>query len=134
MKEIKERRGYRIKSFVLILVLSFSADFPHVRGGVDPWHHRGLLHRPLELLQPRIRRYLLLRKVLISLFPLFPPFLSFPICILSTVSFCRNGNIADPQYHKSGDLVNRVGYDIEVQYPLIVKSILAGLLTIADYQ
>jgi hypothetical protein len=41
--------------------------------------------------------------------------------------------IADPQYHQSGDLVNRPGYDIQTQYPLIVKSMLAGLMTIAEY-
>jgi len=50
----------------------------------------------------------------------------------ATSFYERNGNIADPQYHKSGDLVNRVGYDIDVQYPLIVKSVLAGVLTLAE--
>jgi hypothetical protein len=49
----------------------------------------------------------------------------------ATSYFERNGNIADPQYHKSGDLVERTGYDITGQYPLIVKSIFAGVLTIA---
>jgi hypothetical protein len=48
--------------------------------------------------------------------------------------FERNGPIADPQYHKAGDLVNREGYDIELQYPLIVKAVYASLLTIAEYQ
>lgn len=52
----------------------------------------------------------------------------------ATSFFERNGAIADPMYHKSGDLVNREGYDIAVQYPLIVQSVFAGLLTIALYQ
>jgi len=51
----------------------------------------------------------------------------------ATSYYERNGAIVDPQYHKSGDLVNRVGYDIDLQYPLIVKSIFAGLLTVAQY-
>lgn len=45
----------------------------------------------------------------------------------------RIGSIKDPEYHKSGDLVERKGYDINGQYPLIVKSMYAGLLTIAQY-
>jgi len=52
----------------------------------------------------------------------------------ATSYFERNGNIADPQYHKSGDLVNRAGYDIELQYPLITKAVFAGLLTLAQSQ
>jgi len=52
----------------------------------------------------------------------------------ATSYYERNGNIADPQYHQSGDLVNRPGYDISLQYPLIVQSMFAGLLTIAQYQ
>jgi Zn-dependent M28 family amino/carboxypeptidase len=52
----------------------------------------------------------------------------------ATSFFERNGAIADPQYHKSGDLVNRAGYDITLQYPLIVQAVYASLLTIAQYQ
>eukprot|EP00026_Physarum_polycephalum_P008803 Phypoly_transcript_08904.p1 GENE.Phypoly_transcript_08904~~Phypoly_transcript_08904.p1 ORF type:complete len:438 (+),score=66.02 Phypoly_transcript_08904:126-1439(+) len=52
----------------------------------------------------------------------------------ATSYFERNGPIADPQYHKSGDLVNRPGYDLDLQYPLIVKSMFAGLLTVAQLQ
>jgi hypothetical protein len=52
----------------------------------------------------------------------------------ATSYFERNGNIADPQYHKSGDLVNREGYDITLQYPLIVRAVFAGLLTVAQLQ
>jgi len=44
------------------------------------------------------------------------------------------GYTVDPQYHQEGDLVNRVGYDIKEQYPQIVQAMLAGLLTIAEYQ
>jgi hypothetical protein len=51
----------------------------------------------------------------------------------ATSFYERNGNIVDPQYHKSGDLVNREGYDINLQYPLIVKAIFASVLTIAQY-
>jgi hypothetical protein len=51
-----------------------------------------------------------------------------------SISFCeRGGYTIDPQYHQIGDLVNRQGYDIAEQYPLIVKSMFAGLLTIAEY-
>lgn len=52
----------------------------------------------------------------------------------ATSYFERNGAIADPQYHKSGDLVNRAGYDIELQYPLIVRALFAGLLQVAQLQ
>jgi len=51
----------------------------------------------------------------------------------ATSYYERNGNIADPMYHQSGDLVNRAGYDINLQYPLIVQSMFAGLLTLAQY-
>jgi len=52
-----------------------------------------------------------------------------------SASYCeKNGYTIDPQYHQVGDLVNRVGYDISGQYLLIVQSMLAGLLTIAEYQ
>jgi len=52
----------------------------------------------------------------------------------ATSFYERNGNIVDPEYHKSGDLVNRPGYDIDGQYPLIVQAIFAGLLTLANLQ
>lgn len=35
--------------------------------------------------------------------------------------FERNGNIADPMYHNSGDLSDRPGYDFE-QIKLIMKA------------
>lgn len=50
----------------------------------------------------------------------------------ATGFFERNGPIADPMYHNSGDLVARTGYDIEVQHPLITKAVLATLATVAE--
>jgi len=50
----------------------------------------------------------------------------------ATGFFERNGPIADPMYHNAGDLVNRVGYDLGVQYPLIAKGVLATLATVAE--
>jgi len=52
----------------------------------------------------------------------------------ATGFFERNGAIADPQYHKSEDLVARTGYDLELQYPLLTKAILATVATVAGVQ
>jgi len=50
----------------------------------------------------------------------------------ATAFFERNGRIADPMYHESGDLVNRVGYDVDGQYPMITQAVLATLATVAE--
>ncbi|WWC62168.1 uncharacterized protein I303_104761 [Kwoniella dejecticola CBS 10117] len=50
----------------------------------------------------------------------------------ATQVFERNGWIADPYYHNSGDLSQRDGYDFE-QVVSIAKVTLAGLLTVAGY-
>lgn len=49
----------------------------------------------------------------------------------ATGFFERNGAIADPQYHKSEDLVARTGYDIGGQYVQLTKAILATVATVA---
>ncbi|OCF38330.1 aminopeptidase [Kwoniella heveanensis CBS 569] len=50
----------------------------------------------------------------------------------ATAAFERNGWIADPFYHNSGDLSQREGYDFE-QVVSIAKVTLASLLTVAGY-
>ncbi|KAK6910093.1 aminopeptidase [Kwoniella mangroviensis CBS 8886] len=50
----------------------------------------------------------------------------------ATQVFERNGWIADPYYHNSGDLSQRDNYDFE-QVVSIAKVTLAGLLTVAGY-
>jgi len=49
----------------------------------------------------------------------------------ATGFFERNGPIADPQYHKSEDLVARTGYDIEGEYTALTRATLATLATVA---
>jgi len=49
----------------------------------------------------------------------------------ATGFFERNGPIADPQYHRSEDLVARTGYDVDLQYPLLTKAVLATVATVA---
>jgi len=49
----------------------------------------------------------------------------------ATGFFERNGPIADPQYHRSEDLVDRVGYDIPEQYTRLTQAVLATLATVA---
>jgi len=51
--------------------------------------------------------------------------------IPATGFFERNGAIADNQYHRSEDLVARSGYDIEGQYQLLTKAVLASVATLA---
>lgn len=50
----------------------------------------------------------------------------------ATGFFERNGAIADPQYHRSEDLVIRTGYDISGQYLQLTKAVLATVATVAD--
>lgn len=49
----------------------------------------------------------------------------------ATGFFERNGGIADVQYHKSADLVERVNFDIEGQYTQLTKAILASVAILA---
>ncbi|WWD17288.1 hypothetical protein CI109_101728 [Kwoniella shandongensis] len=51
----------------------------------------------------------------------------------ATQVFERNGWIADPFYHNSGDLTQREGYDFE-QIVSIAKVTMAALLTVAGYK
>ncbi|WRT66385.1 uncharacterized protein IL334_003340 [Kwoniella shivajii] len=51
----------------------------------------------------------------------------------ATQVFERNGWIADPFYHNSGDLSQRDGYDFE-QIVAIAKVTLSGLLSVAGYR
>lgn len=50
----------------------------------------------------------------------------------ATQIFERCGSIADPQYHKSGDVVERSGYDVEGQFVYNVRANFAAALTIAE--
>ncbi|PWY99678.1 Zn-dependent exopeptidase, partial [Testicularia cyperi] len=50
----------------------------------------------------------------------------------ATWVFERNGPIADPMYHNSGDLTNRTGYDTE-QLAAIAKVVTATLLNVAGF-
>jgi len=45
--------------------------------------------------------------------------------------FERCGPIADDQYHQSGDLLNRAGYDVD-QLALNTQALLANLLVLAE--
>ncbi|KAF9116159.1 hypothetical protein BGX27_004499 [Mortierella sp. AM989] len=49
----------------------------------------------------------------------------------ATAFFERNGPIADPKYHNSGDLVYREGYDFE-QLSASTKAMLASVFEVAD--
>jgi hypothetical protein len=51
----------------------------------------------------------------------------------ATQVFERNGWIADPKYHNSGDLSGREGYDFE-QIVSIAKVTLASAMTVAGYK
>ncbi|CDU25240.1 related to aminopeptidase [Sporisorium scitamineum] len=51
----------------------------------------------------------------------------------ATWVFERNGPIADPMYHNSGDVTNRTGYDVD-QLASIAKVITATLLDVAGFQ
>lgn len=51
----------------------------------------------------------------------------------ATQVFERNGPIADPMYHNSGDLSDREGYDVE-QIKSIAKVTLATLFEVAGWQ
>ena len=46
--------------------------------------------------------------------------------------FERNGWIADPMYHNSGDLSSREGYDFD-QIVSIAKVTMSAVLTVAGY-
>ena len=48
----------------------------------------------------------------------------------ATFFFERCGPLSDNQYHREGDLLNRVGFDVE-QWTLITRSLFASLLTLA---
>jgi Zn-dependent M28 family amino/carboxypeptidase len=50
----------------------------------------------------------------------------------ATQVFERNGAIADPQYHREGDLVNRVGFDFE-QYTQLTRAYLAIACDLAEF-
>ncbi|RUS20131.1 Zn-dependent exopeptidase [Endogone sp. FLAS-F59071] len=50
----------------------------------------------------------------------------------STQFFERNGPIADPMYHNSGDLVYRPGYDLQ-QLAAITKAMFASILHVAGF-
>lgn len=50
----------------------------------------------------------------------------------ATQVFERNGPIADPMYHNSGDLSQREGYDFD-QVASIAKVTMATVLTVAGY-
>lgn len=49
----------------------------------------------------------------------------------ATAFFERNGPIADPKYHNSGDLVYREGYDFE-QLRASTKAMMASVFEVAD--
>ncbi|ORZ05541.1 hypothetical protein BCR41DRAFT_312194 [Lobosporangium transversale] len=49
----------------------------------------------------------------------------------ATAFFERNGPIADPKYHNSGDLVHREGYDFE-QLRASTKAMMASVFEVAD--
>ena len=49
----------------------------------------------------------------------------------ATFFFERFGPLADNQYHREGDLVDRVGFDVE-QWTYTTRSIFASLLTLAE--
>lgn len=51
----------------------------------------------------------------------------------ATWVFERNGPIADPMYHNSGDVTEREGYDVE-QLASIAKVVLATLLDVAGFE
>lgn len=51
----------------------------------------------------------------------------------ATWVFERNGPIADPMYHNSGDTTNRTGYDIN-QLASIAKVVTASLLDVAGFE
>jgi hypothetical protein len=51
----------------------------------------------------------------------------------STQVFERNGWIADPMYHNSGDLSDREGYDVE-QVASIAKATMSTVMTVAGYK
>ena len=51
----------------------------------------------------------------------------------ATWVFERNGPIADPMYHNSGDVTEREGYDVE-QLGSIAKVVLATLLDVAGFE
>ncbi|SPO28192.1 related to aminopeptidase [Ustilago trichophora] len=51
----------------------------------------------------------------------------------ATWVFERNGPIADPKYHNSGDTTDREGYDVE-QLASIAKVVVASLLDVAGFQ
>ena len=50
----------------------------------------------------------------------------------ATWVFERNGPIADPMYHNSGDVTNRTGYDVD-QLAAIAKVVTATLLDVAGF-
>ncbi|KAF8936372.1 Zn-dependent exopeptidase [Dissophora ornata] len=51
----------------------------------------------------------------------------------ATAFFERNGPIADPKYHNSGDLVYREGYDFE-QLSASTKAMLASVFEVAEFK
>ena len=50
----------------------------------------------------------------------------------ATQVFERNGPIADPMYHNSGDVTQREGYDFE-QVVSIAKATMGSILTVAGW-
>jgi len=50
----------------------------------------------------------------------------------ATLFFERCGGILDPQYHRSGDVVNRAGYDIPGEMTSIAKALAASALITAS--